>query len=482
MSRTVVKRIAYAGIVILWIVTTSVLIRRHYRPVPEGSQVLSPVSIPQGFYGVQWMGIYFKGRKIGYSRKEFDKTEKGYRMSERTKMNLTVMGAPKEIAAETDAQLSSDLSLESFQALLKADTDISVRGEIKKKELRLTLETAGSRSTRVIPLRERPSLSLSLVPALFREGIEKGRTFEITIFDPSTLGQERTPVEVTGRERLEALGLVYDAYKLKYSMKGTDFFIWLSDKGEVLKEESPAGFTLMREDREDAMKKVAASADLVAQTSLPFNLALPPATRYLKIRISGLDPRVFELAGGRQQYREGVLEITREDLPEKRAGDRTQQTPYLGESLFVQSKDRRILSLARDIVRGEPDRIKAAERILDWVYKNIEKAPSVTFPSAVDVLLTKRGDCNEHTVLFTALARAAGIPTKMAAGLVYQDGRLYYHAWPEIFAGRWIAVDPTLGQFPADAAHIRLVTGDIDQQTRMTSVIGKIRVEGIEYR
>jgi transglutaminase-like putative cysteine protease len=218
------------------------------------------------------------------------------------------------------------------------------------------------------------------------------------------------------------------------------------------------------------------------QTSLPFNLVLPPVTRYLKLRVSGLDPRGFELAGGRQQYREGILEIAREDLSERREGDRTQQTPYLQESLLVQSKDQRIISLARDIVRGEADRLKAAERIHDWIYKHIEKALSVTFPSAVDVLLTRKGDCNEHTVLFTALARAAGIPTKMAAGLVYQDGRFYYHAWPEIFAGRWIAVDPTFGQFPADATHIRLVTGDLDQQTKLISIIGKIRVEGIEYR
>jgi transglutaminase-like putative cysteine protease len=100
---------------------------------------------------------------------------------------------------------------------------------------------------------------------------------------------------------------------------------------------------------------------------------------------------------------------------------------------------------------------------------------------ATDVLQTKRGDCNEHTTLYTALSRAAGIPTRISVGLVYEKGFFYYHAWPEIFSGRWIAIDPTLGQFPADASHIRLLTGGIDKQSRILSVVGKIKVEGIVH-
>jgi transglutaminase-like putative cysteine protease len=65
---------------------------------------------------------------------------------------------------------------------------------------------------------------------------------------------------------------------------------------------------------------------------------------------------------------------------------------------------------------------------------------------------------------------------------VYKDGYFYYHAWPEIYAGRWIAIDPTLGQFPADATHIRLISGDIDKQIMLSRVINKISLEGIEYR
>jgi hypothetical protein len=483
-----IKRTAYAGIVALWIATTAALVTRHYRPSPAGIRPASPVTLPDELFRERWMGVYFRGRKIGYSKGTFERTQNGYRMTERMTLHLTVMDTTKEIQTDTEASLSPGLSLEEFHAVLKADGDIDIRGAVRGRRLLLTIKTAGGSSNRVIPLTQSPSLGMSTLPALFSGGIEKGKKFEVTTIDPASLTPQQMSIEVAGREKIESRGLVFDAYKMRGSLKGIDFFIWLSEKGELLKEESPSGFTLVTEGRNEAMRGVGASADLVTQASLPFTMRLPSGTRYLKIRISGIDPREFALEGGRQHFSNGFLEIAREDLKsgtgdrKELADEKAEADRSLRESSFVQSHDRRIVSLAADIVRGEREPLAAARLICAWVYRNIEKTPSVTFPRAADVFLTRKGDCNEHTVLYTALARAAGIPARMAAGLVYKDGRFYYHAWPEIFAGRWIAVDPTFGQFPADAAHIRLVIGDIDQQAKLISVIGKIRVEGIAYR
>jgi len=93
------------------------------------------------------------------------------------------------------------------------------------------------------------------------------------------------------------------------------------------------------------------------------------------------------------------------------------------------------------------------------------------------VLAARRGDCNEHTVLYVALARAAGLPARAAAGLVHLDGRFYYHAWPEVWLGDWVAVDPTLDQFPADATHLRFVVGGLARQVELVRMIGKLKLE-----
>jgi transglutaminase-like putative cysteine protease len=119
----------------------------------------------------------------------------------------------------------------------------------------------------------------------------------------------------------------------------------------------------------------------------------------------------------------------------------------------------------------------AARRLTRWVHENLRKEVTTGVPSALDVYARRAGDCNEHTVLFVALARAVGLPARTAAGLVYLDGTFYYHAWPEVWLGEWVAVDPTFGQFPADAAHLRLTVGGLARQLELVRFVGQLDVD-----
>ena len=98
------------------------------------------------------------------------------------------------------------------------------------------------------------------------------------------------------------------------------------------------------------------------------------------------------------------------------------------------------------------------------------------------MLASRRGDCNEHTQLYMALARSVGIPARSAAGLAYVRGKFYYHAWPEVYLGRWVAVDPTFGEFPADAAHIRFVNGGLARQAELLRLIGNLKIDVVSKR
>jgi len=103
-------------------------------------------------------------------------------------------------------------------------------------------------------------------------------------------------------------------------------------------------------------------------------------------------------------------------------------------------------------------------------------------PSALEVLQTKAGDCNEHSVLTVALLRAAGVPARTVVGVLYFEGRFYYHAWVEAYWGRWMAIDSLMYQIPADATHIRLVAGGLESQVELVKVIGRLQVEILEVR
>ena len=131
-------------------------------------------------------------------------------------------------------------------------------------------------------------------------------------------------------------------------------------------------------------------------------------------------------------------------------------------------------------VQGDRARV---EQLTRYVNALLDKKPTVSLPSALEVLRTKVGDCNEHTALYVAMARALGIPSRIAVGLVYVrgiTGAFYYHAWPEVYLdeddgrGLWLPVDPTLNQFPADATHIRLARGGLDKQAAILPLIGHL--------
>jgi transglutaminase-like putative cysteine protease len=150
---------------------------------------------------------------------------------------------------------------------------------------------------------------------------------------------------------------------------------------------------------------------------------------------------------------------------------------WLAPEPLIQSENPRIRAQARLLVNRLRDPGLAAERLVRWVHEVLRREVTDAVPNAVQAFETRRGDANEHAVLLVALARAAGLPARTAAGLLYLDGRFYYHAWAEVYLRDWVAVDPTLGQFPADAARLKLVTGGLARQIELLELVGTLNIE-----
>jgi transglutaminase-like putative cysteine protease len=153
---------------------------------------------------------------------------------------------------------------------------------------------------------------------------------------------------------------------------------------------------------------------------------------------------------------------------------------YLRAEPLIESDDPGIRAEAAAAVAGTKGPRAVAERLTRAVNAMLDKKPTVSLPSAREVLRTKVGDCNEHTALYVAMARSIGLPSRIAVGLAYTRGAFFYHAWPEVYLdegggrGLWLPVDPTFNQFPADATHIRLARGGLDRQAVILPMIGRI--------
>jgi len=145
--------------------------------------------------------------------------------------------------------------------------------------------------------------------------------------------------------------------------------------------------------------------------------------------------------------------------------------------------DDRIRALAAKIVGDEKDPIAAARKLYDWTLENIDywvKDPAHKKASPVGsteyCLTTKTGNCTDFHSLWTSLARASGIPTRMVYGSFFkkeldgQDADQSYHCWPEFYTAGfgWAPLDVAVadifvGDFqttPENEKLVRLTTAD----------------------
>ena len=276
---------------------------------------------------------------------------------------------------------------------------------------------------------------------------------------------------------------------------------WVDEQGRLVQAELPGGLAIQRHAYEIAFEnwkldarargtRVTADRDILETTAIASNrLVRVNALGELRARLSGTDLRGFAIEGGRQHMSGDTLIVRRETGAA--LGSWTQLTlsgekaAMLLPALAAEPglpRDSAIVATARRIVGAERDALTRVRLLNRWVHDSLAKRTTLGIPNAATVLRTRSGDCNEHAALFTALARANGIPTRIAAGLAYVGGKFYYHAWPEVYLTDWVAVDPTFGQVPADAGHLRFTLGGLTRQAELLRLIGTLKIDVVSAR
>lgn len=162
---------------------------------------------------------------------------------------------------------------------------------------------------------------------------------------------------------------------------------------------------------------------------------------------------------------------------------------YLEPNSFLQSDEPEIVDLAKQGVGDATDPWIAAQRLEALVHRTIsKKSMDVVFASALEVCRTKEGDCSEHAMLLAALCRAAGIPARVAMGLVYVGGIFGGHAWAEVsIDGEWYGLDGTIGHGVVDPTHVRMGVSSLkggsfgEAMLGITRGLGTIDLKIVEF-
>ena len=476
----------FTAIVFLaWGITIGVLVHRSY------VQASTTLAADLARYGsdAQWRGVYYKGEKIGFTVGQTTVSDDGFELQEDGRLQMSLLGAVSAARIRTTASVDRAFALRTFEFSLDPGTGpVEVSGQVVGVTLHLSVKTASGVYTETRELTEPPMLTLNLARKLANGGLVPGARHQWTVFDPATLQNAPVILEVGTRENTRVGNTRIPAFRVDMAFGSLRTTSWITDTGEVVREESPMGLITVRESARDAQRlaiggqmqsDLLEAAAVVPETTQ--RIDEPRDVRLLRLRLDGADLSSADVQGAGQTVSAGVIEIV--DARTLQAGPADPDARrYLAPEPLIESDAPEIRAEAERAVGAATGGRARAEKLVRHVNGLLEKKPTVSIPSAREVLRTKVGDCNEHTALFVAMARSIGIPSRIAVGLAFVRGAFYYHAWPEVYIdegggrGLWLPVDPTFNQFPADATHLRLARGGLDRQASIVPLIGRLKI------
>jgi len=137
---------------------------------------------------------------------------------------------------------------------------------------------------------------------------------------------------------------------------------------------------------------------------------------------------------------------------------------HRASSFVIDYEEPSVLALSQSISSATTAAPTIAElvRFVDQAIPN--KTGTRGFDVASRVAEMREGDCTEHAVLLTALARAAGFPARVVVGVAILQDRgsinAFGHAWSEIYQNtKWRRADATGIEGPLQVRYLR--AGDL---------------------
>ncbi|MEO0138321.1 MAG: transglutaminase-like domain-containing protein [candidate division WOR-3 bacterium] len=427
-------------------------------------------------YDFHFIGsVYMMGNRAGWEEIKVYKTSNGYDFNEEMYIKVLMLGLVKEMTTKINADLNENGGVRVLNFVLSTqDQNITAEGRIENGKFVVEYKPPTGSPQSFVYNAHKPVLTPQTFVFAAAKGLLKEGKYHY--FDPSVAAFMESDVEKEGDTLwiLNAKGILVRAH--------------VRD-GKLLLQNQPLKMDIVAQPEEEAKAPVEPFNVLSLYAVRPKgNIGDVKTLTFLKVKIypirGDLNPN---FANQRVAEARGDTALVNVEYPKELRGSTspppTQLSHYLEPTQFLEVNDPEIQSLAKEITKGAKTDLEKAKRIFEWVYNNLEKRGSITIPTAKQVLRERYGDCNEHATLYAALARAAGIPTEIMVGLIYQGDGFYYHAWNASWiGGQWVPIDPVYGEFPARPYRITLQQGSLEKQATIMSVIGFLNIEILEAR
>src|SRR5918995_417857 len=315
LPRAVTRPLAILALV-AWVVTIGVMINRTYLQA-------SPINLATDLarYGstAQWRGVYYRGEKIGFTVSQVQATDDGFELQEDGRLQFSLLGAVTPAILRTTARVDRNFSLQSFDFSLDPGTGpMAISGRLDGLRLLLEISSGGGTRTETRQLTEPPALMLSVGRRLASEGLVAGATREWAVFDPATMQNSPVTIAIGHREVVTAgMRRPIPAFRVEMSYSGITTTAWVTDTGEIVREESPMGLITVLETQEQAT--AIAVSNRMREDMLEASAIVPEMGRHiinesrdvelLRLRMTGADLTSPDLHGEGQRIDGDVIEL-----------------------------------------------------------------------------------------------------------------------------------------------------------------------------
>lgn len=438
-----------------------------------------------------WDAAFLDGQRAGYVRTATEEIERDQQKVLRTTITLEMVLRRFQDTVRTRVDTGTEetakgkvVAVFMRQALGKKQ-NLVVRGVVQGKELNVTIEQQGKPIEKKVPWNDQV-VGLYREQQLFKDkAVKPGDRFSYLHYEPMLTAVVKVQVAVEDYEEIkigEQKRKLLRATAVPDKIMGVQLpatTFWLDKEFAVVRSQvkMPGLGTLVtvRTTRVHALKDVvpAKITDIGITQLIRLNRRIPqPAASkrvVYRITLPGDDDPGTAFSRDNRQKVKGVKGKTVEmevravrQPPEQAPKDAQVDDEYRKSNYFINSADPRVQQLAHKAVGSETDPWRKAQRIERWVKDNMRvKDFTEAMATADHVAKTLEGDCTEHAMLAAAMCRAAGVPSKIAIGLVYVDQPrgpvLGFHMWTEVWVrGEWLPIDATLGQGSIGAAHLKI--------------------------
>lgn len=152
---------------------------------------------------------------------------------------------------------------------------------------------------------------------------------------------------------------------------------------------------------------------------------------------------------------------------------------YVKDSRYV-IMDPYIKNKARQL--ATKDTVETLYNLAEYVRRSMNYTlASMEIKNSSWIMENKQGVCSHYTILFMALTRSLGIPSRFISGVAYsnKDKVIREHAWAEVWLPEygWVPYDVTFGEYGwIDSSHIVLKRSVDVSSSVEYSYIGKIDI------